>query len=251
MNDFTYYAPTAYTFGRDAEKQAGTLSARYLGNKVLIVIGGGSVRRSGLLDIVTASLSDAGVAYGILEGIRPNPVDGPVPQLAPASDAAAAYRLVYARIDALLQARGRVAELAVPACPDWTIRQTLAHLTGVAQDVVAGNMADKAGGSWTRAQLVSWASTVSTSCSTVGTAAESGDRVARVRPAGVNRPAGVRHAHPRARYPWRAGRFRLAHRRSGGEGGVGIFDDDGRPDPARPVAGTATGHPRDRGRPAR
>ena len=56
MNDFTYYAPTAYTFGRDAEKQAGTLSARYLGNKVLIVIGGGSVRRSGLLDIVTASL---------------------------------------------------------------------------------------------------------------------------------------------------------------------------------------------------
>lgn len=80
MNDFTYYAPTAYTFGRDAEKQAGTLSARYLGNKVLIVIGGGSVRRSGLLDIVTASLSDAGVAYGILEGIRPNPVDGPVRQ---------------------------------------------------------------------------------------------------------------------------------------------------------------------------
>lgn len=80
MNDFTYYAPTAYTFGRDAEKQAGTLSVRYLGNKVLIVIGGGSVRRSGLLDIVTASLSDAGVAYGILEGIRPNPVDGPVRQ---------------------------------------------------------------------------------------------------------------------------------------------------------------------------
>lgn len=80
MNDFTYYAPTAYTFGRDAEKQAGTLSARYLGNKVLIIIGGGSVRRSGLLDIVTASLSDAGVAYGILEGIRPNPVDGPVRQ---------------------------------------------------------------------------------------------------------------------------------------------------------------------------
>ena len=47
MNNFTYYAPTAYTFGKGAEKQAGALSACHLGNKVLIVIGGGSVRRSG------------------------------------------------------------------------------------------------------------------------------------------------------------------------------------------------------------
>ena len=78
MNNFTYYAPTAYTFGKGAEKQAGALSACHLGNKVLIVIGGGSVRRSGLLDIVTSSLTEAGVAYDILEGIQPNPVDGPV-----------------------------------------------------------------------------------------------------------------------------------------------------------------------------
>ena len=63
MNDFTYYAPTAYTFGRDAEKQAGTLSARYLGNKVLIVIGGGSVRRSGLLDEVIGRLFVRKVLY--------------------------------------------------------------------------------------------------------------------------------------------------------------------------------------------
>lgn len=78
MNNFTYYAPTAYTFGKGAEQQAGALSAQHLGSKVLIVIGGGSVRRSGLLDIVTSSLAGARVAYDILEGIQPNPVDGPV-----------------------------------------------------------------------------------------------------------------------------------------------------------------------------
>lgn len=52
----------------------------------------------------------------------------PLPRLLPISDAAAAYRLVYGRVDALLRGRADVAELAVPACPAWTIRQTVAHL---------------------------------------------------------------------------------------------------------------------------
>lgn len=78
MIDFTYHAPTAYTFGKGAERHVGELSSKYLGDKVLIVIGGGSVRRSGLLDIVTESLKYSGISYDILEGIQPNPVDGPV-----------------------------------------------------------------------------------------------------------------------------------------------------------------------------
>jgi len=53
---------------------------------------------------------------------------GRSPQLLPVSEAAAAYRLVYGRVDALIRGRTEVAELTVPACPAWTIRQSVAHL---------------------------------------------------------------------------------------------------------------------------
>ncbi len=75
------------------------------------------------------------------------------PQLLPISDAAAAYRLVCRRIDGLIRSRAEVADLTVPACPGWTIRQTVAHLAGVAQDVVSLNMEEKAATSWTKAQV--------------------------------------------------------------------------------------------------
>jgi uncharacterized protein (TIGR03083 family) len=41
----------------------------------------------------------------------------------------------------------------VPACPAWTIRQTVAHLTGVAEDIVSVNLEEKAADSWTQAQV--------------------------------------------------------------------------------------------------
>ncbi|BBZ50961.1 hypothetical protein MHEI_26780 [Mycobacterium heidelbergense] len=78
---------------------------------------------------------------------------GRPPRLLPISDAAAAYRLVYGRVDALIRGRAEVAELAVPACPAWTIRQTVAHLAGVAQDIVSRNMEKKGADSWTQAQV--------------------------------------------------------------------------------------------------
>lgn len=75
------------------------------------------------------------------------------PQLLSISDAATAYRLIYGRVDALVRGRAEGAELTVPACPTWTIRQTVAHLAGVAHDIVSLNMAQKAADSWTRAQV--------------------------------------------------------------------------------------------------
>lgn len=77
MNNFTYCTPTRYVFGRDTESQTGQLVRQYLGapSRIMIVIGGGSVRRSGLLDRVVASLEEAGVSHIILEGINPNPTD--------------------------------------------------------------------------------------------------------------------------------------------------------------------------------
>jgi hypothetical protein len=41
----------------------------------------------------------------------------------------------------------------VSACPAWTIRQTVAHLAGVAQDIVSLNVEKKGTGSWTQAQV--------------------------------------------------------------------------------------------------
>ena len=75
------------------------------------------------------------------------------PQLLPVSDSVAAYHLVHRRIDALLRGRDDVADRLVPACPAWTIAQTVAHLTGVAQDVAALNLEAKGTDAWARAQV--------------------------------------------------------------------------------------------------
>lgn len=75
------------------------------------------------------------------------------PQLLPISDAVEAYRLVYERIQALLRGRADIADLVVPACPDWTVRQTVAHVASVAEDVVANNLNDVATAAWTQAQV--------------------------------------------------------------------------------------------------
>ena len=56
MENFTFYSPTCFVFGKDTESQAGSLVKRFGGTKVLIHYGGGSAVRSGLLDIhVTSS----------------------------------------------------------------------------------------------------------------------------------------------------------------------------------------------------
>ena len=73
MKDFRYYTPTQVEFGRGVEEKAGELVKQFGGRKVLLHYGGGSVKRSGLLDRVAASLRAAGVAYVELGGVVPNP----------------------------------------------------------------------------------------------------------------------------------------------------------------------------------
>ena len=73
MNDFSYFAPTKVLFGRDAERRAGEMVKQFGGTKALLHYGGGSVKRSGLLDTVKASLEEAGIGYVELGGVVPNP----------------------------------------------------------------------------------------------------------------------------------------------------------------------------------
>lgn len=45
------------------------------------------------------------------------------------------------------------AEVIVPHCPSWTVRETLCHLVGVPEDVLAGNMDGVTTEKWTQAQV--------------------------------------------------------------------------------------------------
>jgi alcohol dehydrogenase YqhD (iron-dependent ADH family) len=73
MRDFTYYAPTQVEFGKNAENKTGELVKYYGGTNVLVHYGGGSVVRSGLLDIVCKSLEEQNIKYTLLGGVGPNP----------------------------------------------------------------------------------------------------------------------------------------------------------------------------------
>jgi hypothetical protein len=76
MENFTYYAPTYFAFGKGAESDAGKYVKRFGGTKVLLHYGGGSVIRSGLLERVKESLQQAGIDCVELGGVRPNPRSG-------------------------------------------------------------------------------------------------------------------------------------------------------------------------------
>ena len=73
MHSFTFYSPTEVVFGPDTELQAAELVQKYGGSRVLVVYGGGSVQRSGLLERVTKVLTDAGLAVECYGGAKPNP----------------------------------------------------------------------------------------------------------------------------------------------------------------------------------
>lgn len=74
IKDFNYYAPTRVVFGRDSEKQLAQLIRQYGGTRVLVHYGGGSARRSGLLDRAFNTLREAGISFVELGGVVPNPL---------------------------------------------------------------------------------------------------------------------------------------------------------------------------------
>ena len=73
MNDFVFCSPTKFVFGRGMVDRTGAEMAAAGFKRVLVVYGQGSAVRSGLLDRVTASLDEAGVAHVEKGGVRPNP----------------------------------------------------------------------------------------------------------------------------------------------------------------------------------
>lgn len=71
MNNFKYSIPTTIYFGKD---QLGHLSElRESGSRVLLVYGGGSIKKSGLYDQTVKILEESGLSVTELSGVEPNP----------------------------------------------------------------------------------------------------------------------------------------------------------------------------------
>lgn len=75
MENFNFYSPTEFVFGKERENEAGKYVKKFGGTKVLIHYGGGSAVRSGLLGRVKKSLENEGVSFCELGGVQPNPRD--------------------------------------------------------------------------------------------------------------------------------------------------------------------------------
>ena len=78
MNNFTFYAPTMFAFGQGEASRVGALVRQFGGSKVLLVAGGGSVKKNGAYDAVAASLKEAGFPWCELWGVQANPRSGKV-----------------------------------------------------------------------------------------------------------------------------------------------------------------------------
>ncbi|MBM6997040.1 iron-containing alcohol dehydrogenase [Paenibacillus sp. DXFW5] len=72
MDHFVFHNPTKLIFGKGQLASLRTEVPAY-GNKVLLVYGGGSIKRSGLYDQVTAILREIGAEVTELAGVEPNP----------------------------------------------------------------------------------------------------------------------------------------------------------------------------------
>ncbi|MDO5558950.1 MAG: iron-containing alcohol dehydrogenase [Oscillospiraceae bacterium] len=75
MENFNFYSPTEFVFGKETENECGRLVRKYGGTKVLVHYGSGSAVKSGLLGRVTQSLEKENIPYVTLGGVQPNPRD--------------------------------------------------------------------------------------------------------------------------------------------------------------------------------
>ena len=73
MIDFNFISPTKLYFGKGKEKLIGEICNEFSFKKVLVVIGKGSVKTSGLLTTVLEGLKSNNIEYLLLEGVRANP----------------------------------------------------------------------------------------------------------------------------------------------------------------------------------
>lgn len=72
MNNFSYCNPTKLIFGKNTVEAISQEVPQY-GKKVLVVYGGGSIKKNGLYDAVIQQLQNIGAEIFELAGVEPNP----------------------------------------------------------------------------------------------------------------------------------------------------------------------------------
>ncbi|MBN2090046.1 iron-containing alcohol dehydrogenase [candidate division KSB1 bacterium] len=72
MLNFDYEIPTKILFGKDKIKQLGSEIKKY-GNRILLLYGGGSIKKIGLYNDVKRILKDNAIEFQELGGVQPNP----------------------------------------------------------------------------------------------------------------------------------------------------------------------------------
>ncbi len=72
--DFSYHMPADLRFGRGLADKIGDICKEIGGEKVLVVTGTGSTKRSGLLDRVLVSLKAAGLSAAVFDKVTQNPL---------------------------------------------------------------------------------------------------------------------------------------------------------------------------------
>jgi alcohol dehydrogenase YqhD (iron-dependent ADH family) len=76
MKNFTSFSLRMYTdilFGKGTEAEAAGMIRKHGGSRVMMVYGGGSIKKTGLYDRVVKSLNEGGIPFAELGGVQPNP----------------------------------------------------------------------------------------------------------------------------------------------------------------------------------
>ena len=73
MQPFEFYMKTDVVFGPGKADETARLVKKHGGHRILVVYGGGSCVRSGLLERICSGLRDAGLVWETFGGARPNP----------------------------------------------------------------------------------------------------------------------------------------------------------------------------------
>ncbi|MCL2058398.1 MAG: iron-containing alcohol dehydrogenase [Oscillospiraceae bacterium] len=74
FTNFSFHMYTEIVFGKGTQTQVADLVKKHGGQKVLLVYGGGSIKKSGLHGAVTKSLNEGGVPFIEMGGVQPNPL---------------------------------------------------------------------------------------------------------------------------------------------------------------------------------
>ena len=73
MQAFQYYMKTEVIFGEGRAREAARLVKKHGGTRCLVVYGGGSAVRSGLLELICSELTAEQIPFDTFGGVRPNP----------------------------------------------------------------------------------------------------------------------------------------------------------------------------------